>query len=106
MIQILSGVYQCEYTHCQTPLPSTSFFTVTSNSASITVRSLQEMITNMTDICFIKDRFAKQRREPIIDPVQDWQVLSSKEVNGYTVFKIRRDIQANEKDIDLDIPVS
>jgi hypothetical protein len=51
----------------------------------------------------LKDTFAKIRSTPQIDNSQDWFLIEAKETNGYTIVKLRRDLNTCDKEGDLEI---
>ena len=52
----------------------------------------------------LKDTHVKtEKTKPIIDKIQDWFLVDAKEVDGYTILKIKRSLITCDKDDDIDI---
>jgi hypothetical protein len=51
----------------------------------------------------LKDTFAKIRSTPQIDKSQDWFLIEAREINGYTIVKLRRNLDTCDKEGDLEI---
>ncbi len=37
---------------------------------------------------FVTDRYAMERKMPVLDDCQDWQLISGTEVDGKTIFEV------------------
>ena len=52
---------------------------------------------------YLKDTHSEKNSKPKIDKTQDWFLVDAKEVDGYTILKIKRSLITCDKNDDLDI---
>ncbi len=55
----------------------------------------------------VQDRYAEAKEQPPIDESQDWELLSGREEDGYTILQFRRDwVTCDDRDRNIDVSVA
>ena len=58
-------------------------------------------VDDITGAGHVKDTYAKIRAAPVMDKIQDWELLDAKQIDGYTILKIKRKLNTCDKDEDM-----